>query len=1100
VASIVVSPADPTLTAVGATQAFTAEAFDAQAVSLGTQPTFAWSSGTPATATIDATTGIATAVGNGTTTITASAAGVDGTTTLTVAQAVASIVVSPADPTLTAVGATQAFTAEAFDANVVSLGTQPTFAWSSGTPGTATIDATTGIATAVGNGTTTITASAAGVDGTTTLTVAQAVASIVVTPSDTTFHSLTETITFTAEAFDANAASLTTQPTFTWSSDLPGVASIDPASGDATANTNGGPVTITAAAGTVNGTATATVSQVPKTISVTPGDTTLTSLGQAVQLTATGTDTLDQAIAAPAVVWTSSNETVATVGAATGEVTAISDGTTTITATAAVGGASGTATVTVGQVAKTISIAPGDTTLTSLTQTVQLTATATDTLDQPIPVPVVNWTSSDPSIASVDATGLVTANDNGGPVTITATAAVGGASNTATVTVGQIPKTITLSPSDTTLTSLTQTVQLGVAVTDTLDQPIDAPALDWSSSDDATATVSTTGMVTAVTNGGPVTITAAAAVGGAVGTATVTVAQAVDQIVVTPSVVALTTITTQQFAAEARDTLGNPFETPPTFLWSSSDEGVATIAQDGLATAVTDGNTTITASFDGVDGTATLSVATTLDHIVVTPATATLNSVGDTQAFTAEARNSGDAALDPQPAFEWSSLDEDVATVDGTGLATAVANGTATIRASAGGINGDASLTVSQTIDHIAFSPQPRDAYTDAPMYPAVTVELQDANSHPVATATDNVTVAKGTGSGNLSGTLTQAAVAGVATFDDLEIDATGTGYTLTASGATFSTESDPFNVSQLTLYVTNRGANSVSVLDGPDGTSVATITDVGSQPFNVLVTPDRTKAYVTLNVGDSVAVIETASNTVTSRIAVGDQPRDLSLASDGILFVANGGSNSLSAIMIATNAVAPVSGFFDPLGVEAGLDGFIWVTSHAASTTTDAVLRYNRSSGSVDQIIAFDGADNPWEIVATPDGQHLYVTNQGSGTVKVISTVTNAITATVDVGTQPVGLAITPDGAFAYVSNFVDGTVSVIRTSDNTVVATVSVGAGANGLAITEAGDYVFVVSAAAPDAAGTLTTISTATNTVVGTPVTLGLGSWGLTTMTQP
>jgi hypothetical protein len=169
---VVVSPANPTLTALGATQQFTAQGFDANGNAVVPQPVFTWSSGTPGTATIDAGTGLATAVANETTVITASAGGVDGTTTLTVAQAVSSIVVSPADPTLTALGATQQFTAQALDALGQPLAVQPVFTWSSGTPETATIDAGTGLATAVANGTTVITASAAEVDGTTILTVA----------------------------------------------------------------------------------------------------------------------------------------------------------------------------------------------------------------------------------------------------------------------------------------------------------------------------------------------------------------------------------------------------------------------------------------------------------------------------------------------------------------------------------------------------------------------------------------------------------------------------------------------------------------------------------------------------------------------------------------------------------------------------------------------------------------------------------------------------------------------------------------------------------------------------------------------------------------
>src|SRR5437773_389612 len=79
---------------------------------------------------------------------------------------------------------------------------------------------------------------------------------------------------------------------------------------------------------------------------------------------------------------------------------------------------------------------------------------------------------------------------------------------------------------------------------------------------------------------------------------------------------------------------------------------------------------------------------------------------------------------------------------------------------------------------------------------PAVEVtSLDDAG--PTATGfTGNITVAIGTNpsSGALSGTLTHAAVAGVATFSGLSIDKAGTGYTLTATGAG-STTSSAFNI-----------------------------------------------------------------------------------------------------------------------------------------------------------------------------------------------------------------------------------------------------------------------------------------------------------------
>jgi YVTN family beta-propeller protein len=68
-------------------------------------------------------------------------------------------------------------------------------------------------------------------------------------------------------------------------------------------------------------------------------------------------------------------------------------------------------------------------------------------------------------------------------------------------------------------------------------------------------------------------------------------------------------------------------------------------------------------------------------------------------------------------------------------------------------------------------------------------------------------------------------------------------------------------------------------------------------------------------------------------------------------------------------------------------------------------------------------------------------VANELFNTVSVISTATNTVTTTVQVGNLPFGVAVTPDGQHAYVTNLVDNTVSVIATATNTVVATVPVG-----------------------------------------------------------
>src|SRR5262245_54297799 len=81
--------------------------------------------------------------------------------------------------------------------------------------------------------------------------------------------------------------------------------------------------------------------------------------------------------------------------------------------------------------------------------------------------------------------------------------------------------------------------------------------------------------------------------------------------------------------------------------------------------------------------------------------------------------------------------------------------------------------------------------------------------------------------------------------------------------------------------------------------------------------------------------------------------------------------------------------------------------------------------------------------ISATGLAQNAYITN-GSGTVSVINTATNAVTATISVVGGSFGVAVSPDGSKVYVASIVvkvPGTVSVIDAATNAVTATISVG-----------------------------------------------------------
>ena len=146
-----------------------------------------------------------------------------------------------------------------------------------------------------------------------------------------------------------------------------------------------------------------------------------------------------------------------------------------------------------------------------------------------------------------------------------------------------------------------------------------------------------------------------------------------------------------------------------------------------------------------------------------------------------------------------------------------------------------------------------------------------------------------------------------------------------------------------------------------------------------------------------------------------------------------------------------------------------------------------NTDSGTVSVL---DTADNtvtasvavgsgPGGVAVTPDGTRVYVTNRASDTVSVLDTADNTVIATVAVGDVPFGVAVTPDGTRVYVANDGSGTVSVLDTADNTVIATVAVGDVPFGVAVTPDGAFVYVANRNS----NSVSVIDTADNTVIAT-----------------
>lgn len=315
---------------------------------------------------------------------------------------------------------------------------------------------------------------------------------ITISPSPLVFASLATTQQLTAVVYDQNGRVLS-GVTLAWTSGDASVVTVT--AGGIASSIGAGAARITVRSGNASATVDVKVAQVTSTVRLSPSMLTIMELGVTGTFRATVLDAGGTAIRDAPVTWTSSDSTVATVNAE-GVVTAIGSGTATITAKS--NGVNATGTVMVALRPVSLQVTPISAQLTAVGQTLQLAAVAQDPDGAPIVNPSVKWTSSNDTVASVSAEGVVTAHRTG---RATITASLDSLEATAEIEVALPPHRISVSPSSIRFDATGQTQELSAEVFDVHDELLEDASVSWSSDDSSVAAVAPDGTVTAVSAG-----------------------------------------------------------------------------------------------------------------------------------------------------------------------------------------------------------------------------------------------------------------------------------------------------------------------------------------------------------------------------------------------------------------------------------------------------------------------------------------------------------------------------------------------------------------------------------------------------------------------
>ena len=255
---------------------------------------------------------------------------------------------------------------------------------------------------------------------------------------------------------------------------------------------------------------------------------------------------------------------------------------------------------------------------------------------------------------------------------------------------------------------------------------------------------------------------------------------------------------------------------------------------------------------------------------------------------------------------------------------------------------------------------------------------------------------------------------------------------------------------------------------------TVSATVAVGSTPVDVAVNPSGTRAYVANYGSNSVSVIDTASNAVSTTISGVSSPTGIAISSAGVGAVP-GYFNQAAILDTTTNTVSGTASLPQQAdGVAFSPDGSAFYVAETSRVRKySATAPYSILAQSAPVLNAYS------RVAVSPDGARVWATSYNSGTVTVFNAANMATIQTITPGFGMLGIAITPDGSKAYAARCGAGQLLPIDTTTFAIGTAISVPGCPYGVAINPAG----TLAAVARYSGNAVAAIDLATATIVDT-----------------